>query len=185
MGRLTERTDQELMLAARAGELDALDLLFVRHHRRLYGFLARLTGDRHVAEDLVQEVFLRLLRFRTSYSGDGSFVAWLFRIARNVAADQFARRRAVDPIDPDTAAVDEPSALDRMVTDERRERYERALRTLPAEHREALLLRGTEGLPYRDVAAALGCSEGAARVRVHRALVAIKRTLHALAGDTA
>ena len=73
--------DRDLMLAVRRGDLQALDTLFARHHRRLYGFLVRLTGDRDAADDLVQDVFLRLLRFRESYREDGQFKPWLYRIA--------------------------------------------------------------------------------------------------------
>lgn len=184
MDRFPELPDRELMLAVRSGDLEALDALFGRHHRRLFGFLARLTGDPHAAEDLVQEVFLRLLRFRGRYAGEGEFTTWLYRIARNVAADHHARRR--DTVTLDAApefASDGEAPLDRLAQEERQQRLAAILQALPAAHREVLLLRGTEGLPHRELARALGCTEGAARVRLHRALAALKRQWQALAGE--
>lgn len=181
-----ERTDRELMLAVRDGDLGALDTLFARHHTRLYAFLARLTGDTGTAEDLVQEVFLRLLRFRERYAGDGEFISWLYRIARNLATDDHRRRRETVPLEilelPDDGA---PLPLERLTLEERQAQLERALAALPATHREVLLLRGVEGLSHRDVAEVLGCSEGAVRVRMHRAVAALKRQWSAMNGETA
>jgi RNA polymerase sigma factor (sigma-70 family) len=172
---IADRTDRDLMLAVRGGDLAALDALFVRHHGRLYGFLARLTGNRATAEDLVQEVFLRVLRARERYHGDGSFTAWLFRIARNVAAGEYGTRRETMPLDDmvDVGAA-ESDPIGEMETAEDLARLERALLAVAPQHREVLLLRGVEDLSHREVGEVLGCTEGAARVRVHRALNAIR-----------
>jgi RNA polymerase sigma-70 factor (ECF subfamily) len=67
--------------------VDRLAMLFDRHHRALFGFFYRMTGDRPAAEDLVQEVFVRVLKYRAAYREQGSFKAWLFRIARNARHD--------------------------------------------------------------------------------------------------
>jgi RNA polymerase sigma factor (sigma-70 family) len=182
---VTPHSDGDLMLRVRRGDLDALDLLFARHHRRLYAFLARLTGDRDAADDLVQDVFLRLLRFRERYREDGQFLPWLFRIARNLAADRYRDRRGSEELSADTApASDDSAVLDRLIENEDHQQLERALAALPMIHREVLLLRGTERLSHRDLATALNCTEGAARVRVHRALAALRREWHAMAGGT-
>jgi RNA polymerase sigma factor (sigma-70 family) len=172
---IADRTDRDLMLAVRGGDLAALDALFVRHHGRLYGFLARLTGNRATAEDLVQEVFLRVLRARERYHGDGSFTAWLFRIARNVAAGEYGTRRETMPLDDmvDVGAA-ESDPIGEMETAEDLARLERALLAVAPQHREVLLLRGVEDLSHREVGEVLGCTEGAARVRVHRALNALR-----------
>ena len=173
------------MRAVRRGELAALDTLFARHHRRLYGFLVRLTGDRDAADDLVQDVFLRLLRFKESFRDDGQFVPWLFRIARNLAADRYRDSRATMSLDQHEAGTDgDAAALDSLIATENHQQLERALAALPVTHREVLLLRGVEQLSHRELAIALRCSEGAARVRVHRALAALKREWHATAGES-
>ena len=182
----TERTDRDLMLAVRAGDLPALDALFARHHRRLFGFLARLTGNRTVAEDLVQEVFLMVLRGRERYHGEGSFVAWLFTIARNVAAGHHASRRetiSLDDVDEVGAIESDPIAS--LESAEELARLERALVGLAPHHREVLLLRGVEDLSHKEVGEVLGCTEGAARVRVHRALHALRLAWIAQNGEPA
>ena len=177
--------DRILMLAVRRGELQALDALFARHHRRLYGFLVRLTGDRDAADDLVQDVFLRLLRFRESYREDGQFVPWLFRIARNLAAVRSRDSRASIPLDgSERDASDASATLEQLIHTEDHQQLERALAALPLSQREVLLLRGVEQMSHREMATALRCSEAAARVRLHRALAALKRVWHATAGGS-
>jgi RNA polymerase sigma-70 factor (ECF subfamily) len=79
----SEPTDSQLMEAVRGGELGQLGLLFERHHRRLYGFCRRLTGSPTAAEDLVQEIFMRLLRYRESYRPGAEFAPWMYTLARN------------------------------------------------------------------------------------------------------
>ncbi|HEY3933460.1 MAG TPA: RNA polymerase sigma factor [Gemmatimonadales bacterium] len=172
------------MRALQGGKTAALEILFLRHHPRIHGFLARLTCDRDAADDLVQEVFLRVLKYRARYDTSRDFVAWLFRIARNLAASHFARHRRDSADDPADWADNNPSTLDLLIAGEDHQQLARAVAALPFAHREVLLLRGTEGLSHRDVALALGCSEGAARVRLHRALSALKRKWSALAGES-
>ena len=82
------------MRAVRDGDVSQLGQLFERYHARLFEFLNRMTGNRVAAEDLVQDVFVRILKYRGTYRDDGRFETWLFRIARNARADYFRRRRA-------------------------------------------------------------------------------------------
>ncbi len=77
------------MLAVRAGDMSRLAPLFERHHRQLFDYLARMTGNRSTAEDLVQDVFVRILKYRHTFRDDSRFDTWAFRIARNVRADHF------------------------------------------------------------------------------------------------
>lgn len=166
------------MLAVRDGDAAALDRLFARHHRRLYGFLVRMTGDRHAAEDLVQEAFLRLLRHRETYQPSGRFEAWLFRIGRNLAHDHHRGRHATIPLD-DAGELEpvEPDAPRLLEGDDARRALEQAMASLPIQHREVLLLRGVEGLTNEEIASVLGCSDGAARVRIHRATAALRNLI--------
>ena len=94
--------DHDLMLAVREGDIDQLGELFERHHRPLYGFFVHLTGDRTSSEDLVQLVFYRILKYRHIYGDEGRFSAWIYHIARKVAADHFRRAGAASaPTDPE------------------------------------------------------------------------------------
>src|SRR6185369_9969488 len=103
------QTDEALMRAVREGDLSHLGRLFDRHHRAVYEFLVRTTGQRAVAEDLVQDVFERILKYRATYRGDVGFRPWLFRIACNARADHY---RKLGPTAPwsDELEFEDPGA---------------------------------------------------------------------------
>src|SRR5688572_7411600 len=105
-------SDSVLMERVRAGELDQLSELFERHHRRLYQFFLRLTRDRSAAEDLVQEVFVRLIKYRHTWRDEAEFVPWMFALARNAAVDQF-RARSRDSRRDQAAAPETPEVAPR------------------------------------------------------------------------
>lgn len=166
------------MLAVRDGELDALGELFERHHRPLFGFLAKLTGDRAAAEDIVQIVFQRMLKYRHTYRDDGSFAAWMYHLSRRAAADHFRRANAapsaIDPTDLNTHADDRPHAAQQATTSDDQALLRRALARLEPTEREVLLLSRFHELSFAHIAMILGCSAGAAKVRAHRALHALR-----------
>lgn len=160
------------MLAVRAGDVGKLGLLFERYHLPLFDFLARLTGDRTAAEDLVQDIFVRVLKYRATYRDDGCFETWLYRIARNARADYFRQRRPVEPLDGQTAEPPEPGPgpARRLEADRERARLRRALLMLREDKRELLVLARYQDLKHEQIAEILGIEVGAVKVRVHRAL---------------
>jgi RNA polymerase sigma-70 factor (ECF subfamily) len=170
----TLQTDHDLMLAVRDGELDALGELFERHHGPLYGFLAKLTGDRVAAEDIAQTVFQRMLKYRHTYRDDGSFTAWMYHLARRCAADHFRKSNAAPAATDPTAlhdhADDRPHAGDHASTSDDHALLHRALGRLDHDDREVLLLSRFQELSFAEIASILECSVGAAKVRAHRAL---------------
>ena len=91
-------TDELLMRAVRSGDCGQLGRLFERYHVALFDFLNRTTGDRAASEDLVQDVFVRILKYRHTYRDDGNFETWMFRIARNARADYFRRRSTTQTV---------------------------------------------------------------------------------------
>ncbi len=142
---MEEPSDHELMLAVRAGEISRLGDLFERHHRPLYGFLARLIGDRESAEDLVQIVFQRIHKYRHTYRDEGKFSAWIYHLARHVAADHHRRNArqgtATDPSDFDRVSDDTtPTAEAAASRLDDLKVMKRALQSLPPEQREVLIL---------------------------------------------
>ena len=176
---MDETSDHDLMLAVRAGELTRLGDIFERHHRPLYGFLARLIGDREAAEDLVQIVFQRILKYRHTYRDEGKFSAWIYHLARRVASDHYRRSArqgtAIDPADFDHVSDDSaPTADDSASKQDDLNIMQRALHSLPVEQREVLILHRFQQLPHHEIAKLLNISTGAAKVRVHRALGALR-----------
>lgn len=167
-------SDHELMLAVRAGEIRQLGELFERYNRRLYGFFLRLTNQSAVSEDLVQIVFYRILKYRHTYRDEGKFTAWIFHLARRVAADHFRKNNtapvSTDPADLLDHPTAEPQPSERAAAAEDVTLLRSALARLPMEQREVLVLSRLQQLDHREIARLLDCSVGAVKVRVHRAL---------------
>lgn len=171
---MTLPSDEQLMTAIQEGRLELLGILFERYHARAMGLCIRMARDPSLAEDLVQEAFVRVLRYRDSFSQPGSFGAWLYRIVRNVCLDRLtARDRESDAVaraewtDPEEGETRHRWDSEE---DERIEVVRVALSRLSEEERSALVLKRIHGLPYREIAERCDTSEGAMRVRVHRAL---------------
>ncbi len=167
-------SDHDLMIAVRAGEIRRLGELFERYHQPLYGFFVRLTNQPSVGEDLVQIVFYRILKYRHTYRDEGKFSAWIYHLARKVAADHF-RKHASTPIPTDPAELPELDSgsahpSDQSATAEDVTLLRRALARLPLEHREVLVLARLQHLNHQEIARLLDCSVGAVKVRAHRAL---------------
>jgi RNA polymerase sigma factor (sigma-70 family) len=165
-------TDEALMTAVRDGDLAKLDLLFERHHVALFDFLSRMTGDRTAAEDLVQDIFVRILKYRATYRDGGNFETWLFRIARNARADHFRTRQPLEPLSAEALEQPEPGPgpMRRLEADRERARLKQALLQLREDQRELIVLARFRGMTHEQIAELLGIETGAVKVRIHRAL---------------
>jgi RNA polymerase sigma-70 factor (ECF subfamily) len=165
-------TDEQLMRAVRDGDSSKLGVLFERYHLPLHDFLSRMTGNAAVAEDLVQDVFLRVLKYRATFRDDGSFETWLYRIARNARADYFRSRRPSESID--AAALELPHRGEGPAEAIQRERevarLRRALLLLREDKRELIVLARYRAMKHEQIADLLGINAGAVKVRLHRAV---------------
>lgn len=161
------------MHRVRAGDVSLVSVLFDRHHRRLYRFCWRMTGKAQASEDLVQEVFLRVLRHRETFREGNLFTPWIFSIARNVHHDGWRKHRREAPLEFSThlpAAEGVP-----LEKQEELERLQRALAALPEDQRELLIMHRYAGMSHAEIADVLGCEEGASRARLHRALNSLRQ----------
>jgi RNA polymerase sigma-70 factor (ECF subfamily) len=137
-----------------------------------------MTQDRTVSEDLVQEVFLRILRYRQTYRPGTAFRTWMYQIARNTRIDQI---RKVRPESPLTAEPLAPTrASDAAERQQEAQLLQRALMQLPEDKREILILSRFQELKYEEIARLLGCETGAVKVRVHRALQQLREVYMSL-----
>ena len=167
-------SDHELMIAVRAGEIRRLGDLFERYHQPLYGFFVRLTNQPSVGEDLVQIVFYRILKYRHTYRDEGKFSAWIYHLARKVAADHFRKHARTpipaDPVDFHEHPDQDPAPDAQAGTADDLALMRRALARVSHEHREVLVLARLQHLNHQEIARLLDCSVGAVKVRAHRAL---------------
>jgi len=159
------------MNAVRQGDVSKLGVLFERYHRPLFDFLARMTGNAAAAEDLVQDVFVRVLKYRATWRDEGRFETWLYRIARNARADYFRSRTADAPIDEAAEHASlAPLAFETMARDREVARLQRALMLLREDKRELIVLARYRGMKLETIADLLGVEVGTVKVRMHRAV---------------
>jgi len=163
-------SDKELMLDVGRGRLEMLGVLFDRHQQRMYRFFRRSIRNREACEDLVQSLFMRMLEYRTSYEGRASFITWMYRIAMGLRADHFSRKQRQGTTVTHDLLEDELPAASAPVPERDLWRLRAAMCALDPADQEVLMLTKFEGLPYEEVAELLGCTNGALKVRVHRAL---------------
>jgi RNA polymerase sigma-70 factor (ECF subfamily) len=174
------------MLALRAGDESAFDVLFRRWSGPLLRYVERMVRDSGSAEELVQEVFLRVYRARERYEADARFSTWLFTIATRLAWNELRRprhrspHRSTDEDDegaPFALAAEQPEVDDVVHARRMGDATERALGTLPERQRAALWLTAVEGLSYAEVAVSLETTEKSVKALVHRARAALSAAL--------
>jgi len=170
--------EAEWIRAAQSGDRDGFNRLVERYWDRLYRWLYRMTRDRHTAEDLTQETFLKALGAVQSFRPGSNFRAWVFRIGHNNFVNQKRSERRTKHQLPEDAAAPDVGGVE--ITTENREALEvihQAVADLPDDFRSALLLRVEEGLSFREVAKILGTTEETARWRVFKARQKLMKVL--------
>jgi RNA polymerase sigma-70 factor (ECF subfamily) len=173
--RMGEAPDEQLMLAYRGGDADAFEILYRRHRARLFRFVLRGIGQRGVAEELFQEIWMRVIEARGNYAPKARFTTWLYTIAHNRMVDHW-RRSGLSLVTLEDADLPVTSA-DPARQAEGREalaRFAAALESLPPAQREAFLLHEEAGLSVGEIAAATGSNEEAAKSRLRYALAKLK-----------
>lgn len=167
----------QLMIQVSQGDLAKLGILYERYKQSLFGYFYRVTcGDHAFSEDMVHQVFVRVLKYRSSFKGTGSFAKWVFHIAHHIAVDYSKSFRHY--AGPDSLAIKPSGEPDPYKSLEQQEKIillNRALSRLKEDDREAVTLAKIQGLKYQDIAAILDTTEGAVRVKIHRALIELKK----------
>jgi RNA polymerase sigma factor (sigma-70 family) len=147
-------------------ELNAIERFYRTHADAVYAFLVSLCRDPFWAEDLMQDTFVKATRSMGGYRG-GNPRSWLFSIARSVFIDDTRRRRAVPVVEIEEKGVMDSDVAELML-------IERSLSKLPERQRTALLLADQAGLSYAEVAEAIGCTDAAVKVLIHRARMSFR-----------
>ena len=174
-------TDYELAQAAASGDMAAFELLYERHHRRVYSLCLRMTGSTSEAEDLSQEVFIQLFRKIGSFRGDAAFTTWLQRLTVNQVLMHF-RRRGVR-MEQTTEDGEVPAQVVRGTEDPSRMpvvdriALDKAVGGLPPGYRAVFVLHDVEGHEHEEVARMLGCSVGTSKSQLHKARMKLRTLL--------
>jgi RNA polymerase sigma-70 factor (ECF subfamily) len=193
------RTDVQLMLDVKAGDEASFELLLHRYRTPLVNFLFRMVRNREQAEDLAQEVFLRVYRAREDYVPSAKFTTWLFRIATNLALNSVRDNRYQKlETSIDAPVVDEegderpldipeknPNIEQHLVEEARRKMIRHAIDKLPEKQRAAVLLHKYQELDYAEIAKILSCSESALKSLLFRAYEALRVELAPLVAQQA
>jgi RNA polymerase sigma-70 factor, ECF subfamily len=185
-----EHENTEIARGLRGRDPDLFDRLIEQYQHRLLRYLVYLTGSREAAEDLFQETWLRVLERGGQYDGKHNFSTWLFTVARNLSIDVLRRKRLVSldaPTEDDRGPLTiedtgQKSAFDVVASQEERESIEKALRGIPAEYREAIVLRYHEELALEEIAAITRVPLATAKSRVYRGLTALMQRLKGAKG---
>jgi RNA polymerase sigma factor (sigma-70 family) len=167
---LKELTNEELMATVSDGNLDMLKVLFERHHMHVFNFLYKMCGDKMLSEDLTQEVFYKLMKYRASYN-NGNFTSWMFTIARNSLKTHFRQHRENHE---DISSVTYALTLAQDDTESDYSTLQKALATLPASDRELIVLHRFQGIQYQEIAAIIDSTPGAVKTKMSRAMQKLK-----------
>ncbi len=183
-------TDLELMLRVRRGDADSFEELLRRYRLPLVGFFCRMLRDRALAEDLAQEVFLRVYKARERYQPEARFTTWLYRIATNLALNALRDRRAEVTLGEEENADGEPrrerfvdpmpSAEQRLIDVDRERLVRQAVEALPPNQRAAVILHKYQEVDYRQIAGILKLSESAVKSLLFRAYETLRVRLQPL-----
>ena len=171
---------RHLVDRAQKGDRDALEELYLIHFDRIYGYLHMSVGNRHDAEDLTTQTFLKMLESIGKFRWRSApFSAWLFRIAHNLAMDHFRSRRRWQPEEevPEPPGEEEPSAELSAMQTIGRESMLKLIERLSPEQQQVLTLKFVFNLPNAEVAAILDKTEGAIKSLQHRALVSLQKQI--------
>ena len=183
-------TDAEVMLRAGSDDTAAFEYLANKYHRPMIAFMYRMCHNQALAEELAQEVFLRVYRSRQSYAAEAKFTTWLYRIATNLAVN-YARDHKVERSGK-VVSLDEPdeesgttldvsdaslNAEQQILRRERLEAIKKQILALPEKQRAAVLMHKYDGMDYREIAAVLKLSESATKSLLFRAYEALRERL--------
>jgi len=191
--KLNKLSDEELMLACQADNGAALEEIYRRYYKQIYGFVYRNTNRKELTEDIVQEAFLRVYRSRKSYKPTAKFAVWLYRIVRNLCIDESRRywNRNVARETESVLVEDQQSPIDLLATEEKdvrqrmdeindMNRIKAAVDQLSPEQREVIILNKFQGLSYQEIADIIDSNTESVKQKAYRAHLKLREMLEPL-----
>jgi RNA polymerase sigma-70 factor (ECF subfamily) len=175
MNSLDRLIDQVLLLRCQIGDRDAFAKLIERYQKPLRYFIGHLLGDAQITEDIFQETWLTVIRRVHSLKHADAFAPWLYRIARNKVYQHLRKKRVLSKLDESITVENDMESV--AFSAEDAAKIHRCLEKLRPEHKEVLMLRFLEQMPYEQIARVVNCSLGTVKSRIHYAKLALKRDL--------
>ena len=166
-------TDEELMLKVSNGDLDTLTILFDRYHLRIFNFFNKMTRNKMVSEDLTQDVFVKILKYRTSYK-NGNFASWIYTVARNIFSSYYQKSKKENENLKESRDLKDTTELVTENNQEELDHLQKALLMLNDSDRELIIMNRFQEIKYEQIAEIVGSNENAVKVKTHRALKKLK-----------
>ena len=166
-------TDEELMLQVSNGNLDILTLLFDRYHLRIFNFFNKMIQNKMVSEDLTQDVFYKILKYRASYK-NGNFASWIYTVARNIFSSYYQKQKKESANILNEGVLKDNEKLVTETNEDELLHLQKAILKLNYSDRELIIMNRYQEIKYQQIAEIMGSSEGAIKVKMHRALKKLK-----------
>lgn len=168
-------SDTELIARFLSEDRAAFDELVIRHQKHVYAVAYRMVRRAEAAEEIAQETFIRAFRSLRSFRQSASLSTWLCKITMNLCCDELKRRPNEVELDPETPEANPASyPSEKMAEEERKEWLERQIDALPFKQKSAVVLRIFQGMSFKEIGDAIGCSTGSAKVNYRHALLKLK-----------
>ncbi len=169
---MVKKSDEQLMVEVKLGNLDSLAPLFEKYHVKLYNFFLNMTRDRDISEDLTQNVFRRILSYRESYNENWMFRTWMYQIARNVSANHYNNQKLLITEYEDIESIGkiETKADIEFEEENKKRTLHEALGKLTKEQQELIELSRFQKMKYKEISEITGSSVPAIKVKIHRAI---------------
>jgi RNA polymerase sigma-70 factor (ECF subfamily) len=171
-----ELSDEKYMDQLQAGRLESMTVLFDRYHAAIYRYVLKQTGDAELSQELTQQIFVRVFERRASFSGrEGKFRPWLYKISRNLWMDHLRVAGPKTRMTVELTEIYETADIqERNFTEEEFKRLDFAIRLLPDDLKESIILSKYQYLKYAEIAQIMQISEAAVKTRVHRAIKTLR-----------
>ena len=178
--------DQDLVDLYIKGNEPCLEILIARHKKRVFSYIMMVVRDRHLAEDIFQDTFIKVIQTlkRGSYNDEGKFLPWVLRIAHNLVIDHFRRVKRMPLVDAgedfdifSVLTMRQGNAEDKLVKKQVRSDVRKAIEKLPSEQREVLIMRHYLDMSFKEIADTTNCSINTALGRMRYALINLKKSL--------
>lgn len=177
--------EKDVMLQVQAGQLDKLAILYENNKVKLFNYFRKKGNNAAQSEDLVQETFMKILAYRSSFNGSSTFSSWMYGIARNTAADMYRKQKGnvMHEDIEEHEVVSEHCVTEQAVTCQQQDIFDESLASISAEHREIIILSRFQQLNYHEISSLLDCNLNTLKSKMRNAISKLHEQYQKLSGE--